>query len=130
MRRTMVSNLLFCSPRQQESAGRAEDAAAQYEAAVLEDPDDYAALQSYLDCLLPRSRGPDAGLGSARRAIVPGIEGLCALMAAARVDENGWHADAPPQVRTHSKPVQTLHRASITVMHIRESTGADANLSL
>jgi len=65
---------------------------------VLEDPDDHAALQSYLDCLLPRSRGPEAGPSSGRRAIVPGIDGLCALMAAARVGENGWHADAPPQV--------------------------------
>ncbi len=65
---------------------------------MLEDPDDHAALQSYLDCLLPRSRGPEAGPSSGRRAIVPGIDGLCALMAAARVGENGWHADAPPQV--------------------------------
>ena len=81
----------------QESAGCAEDSAAQYEAAVLEDPDDHVALQSYLDCLLPRSRGPAAGSGSGGRAIVPGVEGLCALMAAARVDENGWHSDAPPQ---------------------------------
>lgn len=82
----------------QVAAGELGPAAALYEEALLENPDDWLALQAYLDCLLPRSAAAGSGCAAAAGGgVVAGLGPLTSALAALELGSSSADS-ASPQV--------------------------------
>lgn len=83
------------------AAGKLNEAADLYEEAVLENPDDWLALQAYLDCLLPGSAAqgkPAAGVD-----VAAGLEPLTIDLGKLELKNGTAHAISPQARVRHSQ---------------------------
>lgn len=105
------------------AAGNLREAAALYEEAVLENPDDWLALQAYLDCLLPGSAAqgkPAAGVDEA-----VGVEPLTIDLGMLDLQNGTAHAISPQARVGHSQKLYEIYLSEIYPIPPRHTLNAN-----